>query len=82
MLEQKLLEQINKIKILKKKRKVKKQYNNKVIMKNNNKNKKLKLFDCGNFALTMTILPGKFVPQIFCFPKYALNLHQQLICYH
>ena len=77
MLEQKLLEQINIIKILKKKRKVKKQYNNKVIMKNNNNNKKLKLFDCGNFALTMTILPGKFVPQIFWFPKYALNLHQQ-----
>ena len=37
MLEQKLLKQITKIKILKEKRKVKKNYN-KVIMKNNNNN--------------------------------------------
>ena len=52
-------------------------------MKNNNNNKKkLKLFHFDKFALTMTVLPRKLVPQIFCFLKYTLYLHQELICYH
>ena len=49
---------------------------------NNNNNKKCKLFLFGNFALTMTNLPRKLVPQIFWFPKYTLYLHRELICYH
>ena len=53
-------------------------------MKNNNNNKKknLKLFHFDNFALTMTILPRKLVPQTFWFPKCTLYLHQELICYY
>ena len=52
-------------------------------MKNNNNNKKkLMLFLLDNFALAMTILPRKLVPQIFWFPKYTLYLHRELICYH
>ena len=72
MFEKKLPKQIIKIKILKEEMKVKKK-DNKVIMKNNN-NKNF-------FALTMTILPRKLVPQIFWFPKYTLYLHRELI-YH
>ena len=49
---------------------------------NNNNNKKCKLFLFGNFALTMTNLPRKLVPQISWFPKYTLYLHQELIYYH
>ena len=81
MLEQKLLGQITKIKIIKEKRKVNRYYNNKVIMKKRKK-KKLKLFHFDNFALTMTILPRKLVRQIFWFPKYTLCLHRELIYYH
>ena len=84
MLEQELLEEITKIKILKEKKKVKK-YNNKVLMNNNNNNNnnnKLKMFSFDNFALTMTNLPRKLVPQIFWFPKYTLYSHQELIYYH
>ena len=76
MLEQKLLKQITKIKILKEKRKVKK--DNKVIMKNDNNHKKNKLFHFDNIALTMTILPRKLVPQIFRFPKYTLILASRI----
>ena len=54
----------------------------KAIKGHNNKNKNFKLFHFDNFALTMTILPRKLVPRIFCFPKYTLYLHQELICYH
>ena len=39
----------------------------KAIKGHNNKNKKLKLFHFDNFALTMTILPRKLVPQIVYF---------------
>ena len=87
MLEQNQLKQITKIKILKEERKVNNNNNNnnnnnKAIMKNNNK-KTLKLFHFdNNFALTMAILPRKLVPQIFCFRKYTLYLHRELICYH
>ena len=82
MLKQKLLEQITKIKILKEKRKAKKSYNDKVVMeKSFFKKKFFKLFHFDNFALTMTILPRKLVPQIFWFPKYTLYLHRELI-YH
>ena len=65
MLEQNLLKQITKIKILKEERKIKK--DNKVIIKNNNNKKNLKLFHFDNFALIMTILPRKLVPQSFGF---------------
>ena len=81
MLEQNLLKQITKIKILKEERKVKKK-DNKVTMKNNNNKKKLKLFHFDNLAFTMTILPRKFVHQIFWFPKHTLYFHRELICYH
>ena len=67
MLEQKLLKQITKIKILQEEGK---------------KKKKLKLFHFDNFSLTMTILPTKFVPKIFWFRKYTLYLHRELVCYH
>ena len=80
ILEQKLLEQITKIKILKEKRKAKKSYNDKVVMeKSFFKKKNFKLFHFDNFALTMTILPRKLVRQIFWFPKYTLYLHRELI---
>ena len=39
----------------------------KAIKRHNDKNKKLKLFHFDNFALTMTILPRKLVPQIVYF---------------
>ena len=62
MLEQKLMEKITKLKILKEKRKVK--YNNNtnniIVIK-----RKLKLFHSDNYALTMTLLPRKLVHQIF-----------------
>ena len=41
--------------------------------------RQLKLFHFDNFALTMTVLPRKLVPQIFWFPKYTLYLHRELI---
>ena len=49
---------------------------------NNNNNNKLKLFHFDNFELTVTNLHTKLIPQIFWFPKYTLNLHQELICCH
>ena len=61
MLEQELLEQISKMKILKDKRKVKKKQNDKATMKNNNNNKKYKLFLLGNFASNLLVSKIYFI---------------------
>ena len=42
------------------------------MINNDNNKEKFKLFYFDNYALAMTLLPGKLVRQIFWFPKYAL----------
>ena len=39
--------------------------------------KKLKLYHFDNYALTITLLPRKLVPQISWFPKYILYSYQK-----